>query len=86
MIQFVYSVYDKKNGMYGPVMVFNSNVDCIRAMEMDLMRHDSVVANYPFDFCLHCLGKFDTHNGLLTADKIENIYEFGSFVRDSENK
>ena len=83
----VYSVYDKKAMSYGPIMMFENDVQCIRNMEMTFSRGDSVVSRYPADFCVHQVGVFDNDNGNLVSCPIKNIYEIANaFNLEAVNK
>lgn len=76
----IYSLFDKKAMNYGPVMAFPNDVTAIRAIEMDMVSSKSVVASYPHDFALMCLGEYDDSTGALSAFPCpSNIYECASY-------
>lgn len=81
----IYSIFDKKSNNYGPVMCFPNDVMAIRAVEMDLMNGQSVMASYPHDFALMLVGTFDESVGCITADNMPtNVYECANYLAKAE--
>lgn len=65
----IYSIYDVKAGMYGPAMSFVNDATAIRAFQEMICSGDnnSLLALYPADYILFCIGTYDQSAGLLTA-------------------
>lgn len=84
----IYSVYDKKALTYSPVISMPNDVMAIRMIEMEVMRGQSPMANYPFDFCLVHLADMDDTTGKITVlDVPANIYECANAAkRGKENE
>lgn len=65
----VYSIYDVKSGMYGPVMTFCNDNTAIRSFQEMLTSGDrqSLLALYPADYILFCLGIYHQDTGVIES-------------------
>lgn len=80
----IYSIFDKKAMTYGPLMCFPQDVMAIRAIEMEISHHDSVMSSYPYDFVLVLLGTFDDELGTIIPFEVpQNIFECANAVKRS---
>lgn len=63
----LYSVFDKKSGLYSIPFGAENDVIARRAFFRSA-RADSDLAVFPEDFDLYCLGDFNTQSGALSSD------------------
>lgn len=65
----IYSIYDVKSGMYGPAMTFVNDSTAIRSFQELLTSGDknSLLAMYPADYILFCLGVYDQQSGIIQS-------------------
>lgn len=63
----LYSIMDTKQARYGSLMTFVSDADAIRAFQTLLTQNEqgSMLALYPTDYTMFCLGCFDKEKGLI---------------------
>lgn len=70
MLKYVYSVFDKKCGEFDSPII-SDNIDCCKRLFDSMLNYgnssDSILSRYPLDFCVYCLGAFDTCSGSLSA-------------------
>lgn len=62
----VYSIRDKKLGLYQNLVFFDNDAVAIRAFG-DLVTRDenSIIHAHPSDFSLCCIGEFDAEKGIV---------------------
>lgn len=71
----LYSLLDTKAKVYGaPFAAPNDGIAGRLVMEA-LRDPQSMVAKYPNDFQLYCLGEYDEHTGELVQEKVQLVYE-----------
>lgn len=63
----IYAIYDVKSGMYGPAMTFVNDSTAVRSFQELLTSGDkqSLLAMYPADYILFCLGIYNQQTGVL---------------------
>lgn len=63
----LYSIFDVKTSVYGPLMSFQNDASAIRSFQEMLISGDknSMLALYPTDYMLFVVGKFNQENGQL---------------------
>ena len=80
MIKKIYAVYDKKQQSTQPIYEQVNNMVAIRDFSM-LCSNEKVdmIRTYPEDYCLMCLGEFDTETGVITPS-VQTIAEASEYV------
>lgn len=63
MIKYLYSIYDAAAQSYGDPIIFASDAVAARSFQIESQNSDSVVAKFPTDFTVFCIGEFDTVSG-----------------------
>jgi len=64
-----YCVLDTKSGVYNqPYFLINDAV-AIRQFQAIISNEETMIAKYPEDFRLYCIGAFDMVTGLITPEK-----------------
>lgn len=65
----LYSIFDVKASKYGPIISFQNDNTAIRSFMEMLISGDknSLLALYPTDYLLYCVGSFDQDTGLVTS-------------------
>lgn len=65
----LYSILDVKANMYGPIISFENDMTAIRAFSEMLISGDknSMLALYPTDYLLFCVGSFDQKTGIVNS-------------------
>lgn len=69
----MYSIFDKKAGLYAAPFVDINKGSAIRAIGEFIKRGDHTAAKYPEDFQLVHLGSFDEESGEVTPEAIPVI-------------
>lgn len=66
----LYSILDTRSGCYGSLMTFTNDATAIRAFIEMLISGDSnsMLALYPTDYVLSCIGQFDQQTGLINSN------------------
>lgn len=60
----IFSVYDKKAELYGPLMTVKRDIEAIRSLEQLVnSKQESTLSQYPADFALYRFGSFDEETG-----------------------
>lgn len=64
----LYSIYDQKSSMYGPIVSFANNDTAKRSFIEMITSGDrnSMLYLYPDDYILRIIGFFDTESGIVT--------------------
>lgn len=68
MILNLYSIYDKKARQYGQVLTFQTDDVAFRHFRLLMADEDTLVAKYPADFEMYCIGKFDSEKGFINSN------------------
>lgn len=65
----LFSIFDTKSNVYGPVMSFVNDNTAIRAFMEMLVNPDpnSLLSLYPADYLLYCVGIFDNETGVIES-------------------
>lgn len=65
----LYSILDSKAGIYGPLLSFQNDSTAIRSFQEMLVSGDSnsLLALYPTDYLLYCVGDFQQDKGVVTG-------------------
>lgn len=63
MIKYFYSVYDAAAQSYSDPIVLATDAIAARGFQTESQNPDSVIAKFPTDFTLFCVGEFDTVSG-----------------------
>lgn len=62
----IYSIFDKKAGLYGmPFFMLNDSL-AVRDLQNSLKKSDSPYGSNPEDFQLYCVGDFKPETGLIS--------------------
>lgn len=66
----LYSIFDVKASKYGPIISFENDNTAIRSFMEMLISGDknSLLALYPTDYLLYCVGSFDQDTGLVATN------------------
>ena len=68
MRMLLYSCYDAKAALYGPVYCAPHNTSALRMFGDEITRnHDSLMSKYPGDFVLYYLGELDMSTGFILS-------------------
>lgn len=67
MIKYLYSVYDAAAQNYSDPVIFTSDAVASRNFQIESQNQDSVLAKFPVDFTMFCVGEFDTSSGDVSA-------------------
>lgn len=71
----VYSIYDKKAKCYGMPFLAHNHAVAARMVQAS-MDEVSLLAKYPHDYCLECVGSFSDEDGsLIPLSKKEIVSE-----------
>lgn len=65
MLLHVYSVYDKKADMFGPLFLSNNDETAKRDVQNLLQNPNSTLSQFPGDFDIMLLGNFNDSTGVL---------------------
>lgn len=71
----LYSILDIKANMYGSIMSFKNDQTAIRSFQEMLISGDSnsMLALYPYDYSLCCLGTFEQDTGVVIGNPYPQI-------------
>lgn len=69
----VYSILDRVSREYGPLFVCSTDEEAVRTVRQAALYGKSNLSQFPTDFTLYCLGKFEESSGILTGLKIPVI-------------
>lgn len=72
LAHFVYSIYDRKAFVYGPLMSCTSDLDATRGITQ-FLSNPSLLTQFPTDYELVCLGSFDCSSGLFDGGKPRSL-------------
>jgi len=75
MRNYVYSVFDKKAGIYSPPFYAPHNEIAMRNVSMAARNLESQLGQYPADFALYRLGYFDDESGLFQTGRPDFLTE-----------
>lgn len=64
----VYSVFDKKSQLYGPLMTCRTEVEAVRNFERACIDERSPMNAYPQDFDLMLICEFSDENGIISLN------------------
>lgn len=75
----MYTILDTKSGVFGPLMSFLNDHTAIRSFQEMIISRDegSLLALYPTDFTLYCIGTFDNENGSIQTLPAPNLIMTG---------
>lgn len=93
---YLFSVYDKVSKMYVDLFTSQTKESAQRSFNSAAMNHNTMLAKYPSDFALYCMGEYDNATGevvgMATPELVQNcveIYfppEFENYGGKSEEK
>ena len=63
----IFSLFDEKAQAYNTPQYLKHPGEAIRMLQTTLSNKDSMVAQYPEDYSLYCLGTFDDNNGKIAC-------------------
>lgn len=70
MLKRIYSIYDQKAGLFGPLMAFNRDGEAMRALDSTVnSQKQSQVSTHPEDFKMFFMGTFDEESGEMIPEK-----------------
>lgn len=85
-----YGLFDKKSNVFRPQIHPNANnYEAMRSVSMALKGGDSVLAQFPEDFALYCIGEFDIVRGTLDPAGVAGpvfVEEVSALVPDHASK
>ncbi|QCQ84670.1 nonstructural protein [Blackfly microvirus SF02] len=67
MVNKIYSVFDKKSGLFSTLSLFVNHAAAMRSFQDAISTEGSVFCTHPEDFDLYCLGEFVEENGFIHA-------------------
>lgn len=80
-----YSIYDKKTGEYMVPFFCPNVVTALRSLS-NALREKSNLSDYPADFCLYEIGRFDKDGGLLiSSPNPVFVEEISNLIRSAQN-
>lgn len=64
-MECLYAILDTKSNVYGAILTFKNDAVAVRAFTEELVSSDgnSLLAMYPTDYCLFCIGHYDKETG-----------------------
>lgn len=68
MLNYIYSVYDRKTQYYLPIFAMRSDADAIRSFADVVSHSETPISKYPADYDLVRLGSVDLNNGLIQPE------------------
>jgi len=80
MRTLIYSVFDKKTGVYGQPFFLNHETHAIRAVQQAANDLTTSIGQYPGDYALYCLGNFDDASGGFDDLNPQHVIEITSLV------
>lgn len=83
-VQLILSILDTKANVFGPIFLARSKGEALRTFDQivnDKRGDGSLIALYPDDYVLHCLGTFDAFKGVVVGSVLESIARGTDFVR-----
>lgn len=76
---YLFSVYDKVSKMYVDLFTSQTREAAQRSFNSAAMNRNTMLAKYPTDFALYCLGEYDNAtgevSGLSTPELVQNCVE-----------
>jgi len=82
MLKKVYSVYDVKTGVYGPLMLCLTDGEALRAIEDAVNQANHPLAMHPNDYRLDCLGEYNLATGeIVQVECPRHIVDCAQLVR-----
>lgn len=67
----IYSVCDEKTGRFITLELFLNDVEAQRFLKSQLSNSKSLMSQFPEDFKLYRLGRFDASNGIINVEGYE---------------
>jgi len=64
----IYALFDLKRKEYGPLFLAENDASMRRELQDNIPGSKSIIARYPADFMLTCLGSFDTFSGEIESE------------------
>lgn len=81
MIREIYAIFDKKAEYHiTPLMFVRNRNEAIRSVQGAVNSPGSMLHDYPFDFALYSLGRFDENSGAFVEPVRKLICECSSLV------
>lgn len=76
---YLFSVYDKVSKMYVDLFTSQTREAAQRSFNSAAMNRNTMLAKYPADFALYCLGEYDNAtgevSGMPTPELVQNCVE-----------
>lgn len=67
MLQFVYSIYDKKAETYSSPFLQANDASAVRAIQATMRDASTSLAQWPDDYVLYLVGTFDIATGIVLS-------------------
>lgn len=84
MIQKIFSVFDHKAGAFNVPFYFTAEGEAMRAFRAECSNKDSLISQYPHDFELYMLGRYNNVDGTFEQDK-KSLGTAASYKVDQHN-
>lgn len=68
MLNYIYSIYDRKTQYYLPVFAMRADADAIRQFAEIVTSSDTPISKYPADYDLVRLGAIDLNTGYIQPE------------------
>ena len=82
----IYSVYDKRRQVFGPIQQFENEATAVRSMQHFLASHpESIINSNSDDFAMYYLGDFDDCTGDVVNIDCDVVVEFTSLIQEAKN-
>lgn len=82
---FIYSIFDKKAVSFGPLFI-SENDDTAKRSVISSLYDESLLSRFPSDYCLYCLGEFNSDNGDVSGiSPVVSICEILSLLKVDKN-
>lgn len=86
MITNVYSVHDIKTKIFMPPATFINHDDAKRQIRSQLLSRKNQISDYPKDYRLYCIGRFDDSFGVINPYDIpELVIEIDDLLGDKDD-
>lgn len=82
----LYTIYDKKSGTWDKPFAARTHGEAERMFAQVLNGGDSLLSQYPDDFSLWFVGKYDSTTGIIQGEKHQLIGEGAQFLRPASER
>lgn len=83
MADNVYTIFDKKAQVYGPLFTAQNDPTAIRQVQM-MQEGESLLSQHPDDFAVFRIATYDNQTGVLTGNAALFVYNLNNQIEETE--